>query len=131
MYEAFMQIVEIGRRIRDGRRALGLTQVGLAASARVSRQTIDRLENGRTPEIGYRTLLRLLNAVGLDLRLTTYNERRPTLEDLARENEEIAEQERVEAARLHGQGKRARRRPRAFEAASGEEASRDDGGTPP
>jgi transcriptional regulator with XRE-family HTH domain len=85
-------IVDLGAEVRDARRARGLTQLDLATRAGVSRPTIDRLENGRAADIGYRPLLRILNAVGLDLRLTTLNRGRPTLEDL--EAEARAERER-------------------------------------
>ena len=70
------------------RKRRSLTQSQLATKARVSRQLIAKLETGRYPEIGVRKLLRILHAVGLDLRLTTLNLKRPTLEDLVAENEE-------------------------------------------
>jgi transcriptional regulator with XRE-family HTH domain len=78
---------DFGPRLREARRAAGLTQQQLATAAGVSRPTIDRLENGRATDIGVRALLRLLQAVGLDLRLTTLNRGRPTLDDLTAENE--------------------------------------------
>lgn len=76
---------EVAVRIRAQRRALGLTQHELANRARVSRALIAELESGRLPELGFKKLVRILRAVGLDLRLTTFNRRRPTLEDLVRE----------------------------------------------
>jgi transcriptional regulator with XRE-family HTH domain len=104
-----LDLDDLGQRLREARRALKLTQVELGARAHVSRQTIDRLENSRTPEIGYRSLLRLLHVVGLDLRLTAYNQSRPTLEDLAHENEEAEAKARAGTeARAR---KDARRRP--------------------
>lgn len=45
------------------------------------------LESGRLPELGVRKLLRILHAVGLDLRITSFNLKRPTLEDLIEEEE--------------------------------------------
>jgi transcriptional regulator with XRE-family HTH domain len=70
------------------RKQLGLTQERLAAKARVSRPLIAKLETGRYPEVGVRKLLRILRAVGLDLRVTTLNLKRPTLEDLVAEDQE-------------------------------------------
>jgi transcriptional regulator with XRE-family HTH domain len=80
-----MPIDEIGTAVRNARRGLKITQEELASIAYVGRQTIARLETGRSNEIGYKSLLRILNAVGLDLRLTTLNQGRPTLEDLAQD----------------------------------------------
>lgn len=80
-----MDLNALGDRIKTQRRVLGLTQDALAAKANVSRPTIARLETGRATDLGYRPLLRILNAVGLDLRLSTLNRGRPTLEDIAAE----------------------------------------------
>ena len=55
----------------------------------MSRARIEALENLRAPDIGFKNLLRIMNALGLDFRITTLNQRRPTLEDLI-EDEEIA-----------------------------------------
>ena len=84
-----MLIEDIAARVKETRRAQGLTQLALAERAKVSRPTIARLETGKLPEIGYRTLLKILRALDLDLRLTTLNKGRPTLDDLARGEEEL------------------------------------------
>ena len=78
---------EMARTIASHRRQLRLTQDALARKAGVSRPLIAKLETGRYPEVGVKKLLRILHAVGLDLRITTLNLRRPTLEDLAAEDE--------------------------------------------
>ena len=79
-------LIEIGERVRASRRERGLSQEALARLADTSRARIDAIENGRAAEVGFKLLLRILNALGLDLRLTGLNASRPTLEDL--ENEE-------------------------------------------
>jgi transcriptional regulator with XRE-family HTH domain len=78
---------ELARAIASHRRQRGLTQDALARKARVSRPLIAKLETGRYPEVGVKKLLRILHAVGLDLRITALNLKRPTLEDLAAEDE--------------------------------------------
>jgi transcriptional regulator with XRE-family HTH domain len=80
-----MNLDSLGQEIRRQRAALGLTQEQLAAKALVSRPTIARLETGRATDLGYRSILRILNALGLDLRISTLNRGRPTLEDIAAE----------------------------------------------
>lgn len=80
-----MDLESLGQEIRRQRNAVGLTQEQLAARALVSRPTIARLETGRATDLGYRSILRILNALGLDLRVSTLNRGRPTLEDLEAE----------------------------------------------
>lgn len=72
--------------IRLNRKRRKLTQHQLAQSAGVSRALIAELERGRLPELGFRKLTRILNVVGLDLRLSTFNQTRPTFEDLLEED---------------------------------------------
>jgi len=79
---------DIARAIVTQRKRVGLTQHQLANQARVGRDLIAKLETGRLPELGIKKLLRILHALGLDLRVTTLNLKRPTLEDLRAEEEE-------------------------------------------
>ena len=79
---------EISKTVRAHRKRSRLTQHQLAQQSRVSRALIAELESGRLPELGVRKLIRILHAVGLDLRITTFNLKRPTLEDLIKEDEE-------------------------------------------
>ena len=79
-------LAELGQAIRHRRAELGLTREQLSSLARVSRARIEALENGRAVEMGFQNLMQILNALGLDLRLTELNRQRPTLEDLQREN---------------------------------------------
>lgn len=72
----------IGQAIKQRRKELGLSQQELADLAKVARNRVAPLETQRLPEIGFTTLLKIMHAIGLDLRVTTLNRQRPTLEDL-------------------------------------------------
>jgi len=89
-----MDLIELGERIKAARKARGWSQTRLAQAASVSRARLEALENARIAEIGFKHLLRILNALGLDLRITEFNRGRPTLEDL------VAEEARTNAPRL-------------------------------
>jgi transcriptional regulator with XRE-family HTH domain len=81
------KLIEVGKLVREARRAQNLSQGELVERSSVSRARIDALENGRISEIGFKNLLRVMNTLGLDLRVTQLNNDRPTLEDLTEENE--------------------------------------------
>ena len=81
-------LIELGEQIKETRRALKLTREELAKRAGVSRARIEALENKRASDIGFKNLLRILHAIGLDLRVTSLNLKRPTLEDLRAEEEQ-------------------------------------------
>jgi transcriptional regulator with XRE-family HTH domain len=76
----------LGQAVRQRRTELGLSREQLALAAGVSRARIEALENARAVEMGFQNLMQILNALGLDLRLTELNRQRPTLEDLQKEN---------------------------------------------
>jgi transcriptional regulator with XRE-family HTH domain len=78
-------LVELGSVIRTARRGQRLTQSDLARKSGVSRARIDALENSRAAGIGFKPVLRLLNALGLDLKVGELDRGRPTLEDLMAE----------------------------------------------
>jgi transcriptional regulator with XRE-family HTH domain len=78
-------LIDIGNEVKLARKRLGLTQNELAAKSGVSRPRIAALENHRIPEIGFKNLIRIMNAVDLDLRVTTLNKRRPTFDELVAE----------------------------------------------
>ena len=88
-----LALEEVAKAIADQRKQQGLTQHELAQRAGVSRLLVARLETGRLPEIGAKKLIRILNAAGLDLRLTSLNKRRPTLEDLLADDEKGGEKQ--------------------------------------
>jgi transcriptional regulator with XRE-family HTH domain len=77
---------EIGQRIAAARKAKKLAQLQVAQLAAVSLRTINLLENGRATDLGYSKLARILAAVGLELRLGPVERRRPTLDELLKED---------------------------------------------
>jgi transcriptional regulator with XRE-family HTH domain len=81
-----LDLTSIGGQIAEQRRSLKLTQTELARRAGVSRATLDALENGRTGELGFSKVARLLTALGLELTLQKAGSERPTLEELLEED---------------------------------------------
>ncbi|MDP2158007.1 MAG: helix-turn-helix transcriptional regulator [Nitrospirota bacterium] len=79
-------LIEIGQEIRTARKLHRLSQAELAKSLGMSRTTIGQIESGRVQEIGVRKLIRLLAALGLQLRVRPAG-RPPTLEELQEEKE--------------------------------------------
>ena len=78
-------LANIGTRLAEARKSANLSQTELAARSHVSRATIDALENGRSGDIGFSKLNRILAVVGLALDLRTHLDRRPTLDELLTE----------------------------------------------
>lgn len=76
----------IAEQVVSKRKAMGLSQTALARNAKISRATLDALENGRLGELGYTKIVNVLTALGLELRLHDANARRPTLEELMSED---------------------------------------------
>jgi transcriptional regulator with XRE-family HTH domain len=79
-------LLSIAKQVVSRRKALGLSQTVLAKKARISRATLDALENGRLGELGYTKLSNILAALGLELKLHEASTRRPTLEELMSED---------------------------------------------
>ena len=82
-----MDLIDLGDLVKKTRRAQKLSQGELVLRSKVSRARLDALENGRISDIGFKNLMRVMNALGLDLRATQLNDSRPTLEDLVEEDE--------------------------------------------
>jgi len=57
-----MDIVTLGKHVRERREVLGLTQVRLARLANLSRQTVQSLETGTLKDLGFERVGRLLDA---------------------------------------------------------------------
>jgi transcriptional regulator with XRE-family HTH domain len=77
----------MGELIAERRTQLKLSQAELAGKSRVSRATLDALENGRLRELGFTRVTRILTALSLELRLREAERQRPTLEDLRSEKD--------------------------------------------
>jgi transcriptional regulator with XRE-family HTH domain len=81
-----LALTDIGSRVAATRKGLKLSQKDLASKAGISRATLEALENGRTGELGFSKLTRILAVLGLDLVLQEENQQRPTLEELRAED---------------------------------------------
>src|SRR5271168_2132914 len=81
-----LDLISLGIGIAARRKSLKLTQSELARQAGVSRATLDALENGRTGELGFSKLTKLLAALGLELKLQAAGSHRPTLDELMQED---------------------------------------------
>lgn len=84
----------LGEQIAKKRKALGLTQSTLAKRASIGLSTLDALENGRLGELGYSKITNVLTALGLELKLQEESARRPTLEDLMNEENDVKDLDR-------------------------------------
>jgi transcriptional regulator with XRE-family HTH domain len=74
----------IGKQIREARKSRKITQADLAKAIGMSRTTIGQIEKGTVQEIGVRKLIRVLEFLGLELRVRPAG-RPPTLEELREE----------------------------------------------
>jgi transcriptional regulator with XRE-family HTH domain len=81
-----MELIYIGTQIAERRKKLRLSQTALARKAGISRATLDALENGRSGELGFSRLTKLLAALGLELKLQAASSHRPTLDELLEED---------------------------------------------
>jgi transcriptional regulator with XRE-family HTH domain len=82
-YNSFM-LFEIGRQIQLARKSRKITQAELGKALGMSRSTIGQIEKGTVQDIGVRKLIRLLEFLGLELRVRQEG-RPPTLEELREE----------------------------------------------
>jgi transcriptional regulator with XRE-family HTH domain len=81
-----LNLEQIGEEVAAARKLKKLAQAHVAELAGVSLRTINLLENGRATDLGYSKLARILSAVGLELRLGPTESRRPTLDELLKED---------------------------------------------
>jgi transcriptional regulator with XRE-family HTH domain len=81
-----LDMIFMGQQIAARRKSLKLSQVALARKAGISRATLEALENGRSGEMGFSKITKLLAALGLELKLQAASSRRPTLDELLNED---------------------------------------------
>lgn len=77
-------LFNIGQQIREARKKSGISQAELAKALGMSRTTIGQIENGSVQEIGVRKLIRILEFLGLELRVRPAGQP-PTLDELREE----------------------------------------------
>lgn len=77
-------LFEIGQQIRDERKRRKLSQADLAKLLGMSRTTISQIETGTVQDIGVRKLIRILEVLGLELRVRSAGAP-PTLDELREE----------------------------------------------
>lgn len=83
VYNTYM-LFYIGKQIREARKSRNISQAEMAKSLGMSRTTIGQIENGMVQEIGVRKLIRVLEYLGLELRVRSAGNP-PTLEELREE----------------------------------------------
>jgi transcriptional regulator with XRE-family HTH domain len=81
-----LDMIFMGQQIAARRKSLKLSQVALARKVGISRATLEALENGRSGEMGFSKITKLLAALGLELKLQAASSRRPTLDELLNED---------------------------------------------
>jgi transcriptional regulator with XRE-family HTH domain len=77
-------LFNIGQQIREARKKSGISQAELAKALGMSRTTIGQIENGSVQEVGVRKLIRILEFLGLELRVRPAGQP-PTLDELREE----------------------------------------------
>jgi transcriptional regulator with XRE-family HTH domain len=77
-------LFEIGREIGLARKGRKITQAELGSALGMSRTTIGQIERGTVQDIGVRKLIRVLQFLGLEMRVRPAG-RPPTLEELREE----------------------------------------------
>lgn len=78
---------DAGQRLRELRKATGLTQTELANQVGMRQEALSRFESGHGRDFSASRLLKLLHALGFGLDFVPLN-RRPTLNDTLRERRE-------------------------------------------
>jgi transcriptional regulator with XRE-family HTH domain len=74
-------LFEIGDNIRKARKLRKLSQEKMAGALGMSRATISQIESGTVQEVGVRKLMRILDYLGLELRVRPSGAP-PTLDEL-------------------------------------------------
>jgi transcriptional regulator with XRE-family HTH domain len=79
-------LYELGQNIRLERKRRKLTQRELADLLGMSRATISQIENGTIQDIGVRKIIRILEVLGLEIKVRQAGSP-PTLDELQQESE--------------------------------------------
>ncbi len=87
-------MIEIGQHIRDERKRRKISQEKLARDLGMSRATISQIETGTVQDIGIRKLIRILEYLGLELRVRLAGSP-PTLDELREEQLASGNRERA------------------------------------
>lgn len=77
-------LFDIGKQIQRARKGRKVSQLEVAKALGMSRTTIGQIENGTVQDIGVRKLIRVLEFLGLELRVRPAG-MPPTLEELREE----------------------------------------------
>jgi transcriptional regulator with XRE-family HTH domain len=77
-------LFDIGKQIQRARKGRKISQLEVAKALGMSRTTIGQIENGTVQDIGVRKLIRVLEFLGLELRVRPAGVP-PTLEELREE----------------------------------------------
>ena len=77
-------LFEIGKEIRTERKRRKISQEKMGEDLAMGRSTISQIESGTVPEIGVRKLIRILEYLGLELRVRPAGIP-PTLDELREE----------------------------------------------
>ena len=77
-------LFEVGRQIQRTRKSRKITQAEVGKALGMSRTTVGQIERGTVQDIGVRKLIRLLEYLGLEIRVRPAG-RPPTLEELREE----------------------------------------------
>jgi transcriptional regulator with XRE-family HTH domain len=77
-------LFDIGQQIRTERKRRKLSQDDLARLLGMSRSTISQIESGTVQDIGVRKMIRILEVLGLELRVRSAGAP-PTLDELREE----------------------------------------------
>jgi transcriptional regulator with XRE-family HTH domain len=79
-------LISIGLSVASHRKKLKMSQSALAQAAGISRATLGALENGRSGELGFSKVAKILAALGLELKVSEAKPQRPTLDELLEED---------------------------------------------
>ncbi len=86
VYWVMLTLSSIGKQLAMRRKSLKISQAALAKQAQVGHSTIDALENSRIGELGFSKISKILSVLGLELEIQEAADRRPTVEELLKED---------------------------------------------